>query len=55
MEAIGKARMKLLLLHAKAANACDFIKELPEGFDTVIGERGILSGGKSSGYVLQRS
>ena len=36
---------------AKAANAHDFIMAMPEGYDTVIGERGIS--GRSRGYPLQ--
>ena len=34
---------------AEAANAHDFITEMPEGYDTVIGDRGAtLSGGANS-------
>jgi len=39
---------------AKKARCYDFIMQLPEGFDTVIGEGGAsLSGGEKKGYPLQ--
>ena len=48
--------MDQIVVAAKAAYAHDFIMELPEGYDTVVGEMGIkLSGGQQQRLAIARA
>ena len=45
-----------LLQAAEAAHVTDFVKDLPDGFDTVVGDRGILlSGGQRQRIAIGRA
>lgn len=56
--AYGKpdASSKEILRAAELANACEFIAEMPEGYDTMVGERGVnLSGGQRQRIAIARA
>ncbi len=51
-----KASREAILRAAKQANALEFINALPEGIDTIVGERGIkLSGGQRQRVAIARA
>ena len=53
---VSEASEMTIVKAAEAANALSFIKALPEGFDTVIGQNGVrLSGGQRQRIALARA
>ncbi|HEX9090759.1 MAG TPA: ATP-binding cassette domain-containing protein, partial [Anaerolineales bacterium] len=52
----SEASMDEIVASARAAQAHEFIQELPEGYDTVVGERGVtLSGGQRQRVAIARA
>ena len=53
---LKKYSQEMLFSAAKAAHAFDFINDMPNGFNTVIGEKGVkLSGGQRQRLVIARA
>ena len=53
---MSAARQEEVVAAARAANALEFIQQLPKGFDTIIGDRGLkLSGGQRQRLSIARA
>ena len=54
--ALPAATDEQLIAAARAANAHDFVVQFPDGYDTVVGERGVqLSGGQRQRVAIARA